>query len=263
MYRSLKHLVKESLKQFIIRITGYSNLQQCGAESIGNDNIDVFFELPFQHSIRLMKALRNSRSQLGQDLFVLSELNFKRNGFFVEFGAANGVDLSNTSILERHFGWNGILAEPAKRWHKELKCNRNCYIETDCIWQESNSTLTFNEVELSEYSTIDSFSSSDTYNEIRKQGKTYKVNTISLEGLLDKYNAPKKIDYLSIDTEGSEYEILKNLDFDKYQFRIITCEHNFTPQREKIFSLLTENYYVRKYEKVSRYDDWYVRADWS
>jgi hypothetical protein len=68
------------------------------------------------------------------------------------------------------------------------------------------------------------------------------------------------IDYLSIDTEGSEYEILSHFDFEKYHFKIITCEHNFTPARERIFSLLTKNGYARKCENLSKIDDWYVRS---
>ena len=79
--------------------------------------------------------------------------------------------------------------------------------------------------------------------------------------ILDKYNAPEIIDYLSIDTEGSEFEILKNFDFGKYKFNVITCEHNFTPVREKIFKLLSENGYLRKYSDLSKWDDWYVRSE--
>ena len=91
-----------------------------------------------------------------------------------------------------------------------------------------------------ELSTIDSFSSSDMHSQMRKQGRKYQVKTISLEDLLDKYDAPSVIDYLSIDTEGSEFEILSSFNFEKYKFKIITCEHNFTSNREKIYDLLTE-----------------------
>jgi hypothetical protein len=75
-----------------------------------------------------------------------------------------------------------------------------------------------------------------------------------------KYNAPKSVDYLSIDTEGSEYEILSAFDFRAYDIQIITCEHNFTPMREKLFKLLTEQGYQRKFTQFSRWDDWYVRT---
>ena len=76
--------------------------------------------------------------------------------------------------------------------------------------------------------------------------------------MLDKHNAPKLIDYLSIDTEGSELEILSNHDFSKYNFSVITVEHFYRKDRDKILSLLTRNGYLRKYENISFQDDWYV-----
>ena len=199
-----------------------------------------------------------SKSQLKQDIFVLEELNFKRNGYFVEFGATNGIDLSNTYLLEKEFEWTGILAEPAKVWAKELVKNRNCHVELNCVWSESEKTLEFNEASSSELSTINSFSDKDSHADSRVAGNRYDVSTISFFDLLKKYNAPKIIDYLSIDTEGSEYEILNAFDFDAYQFRTITCEHNYTPMREKIFELLSLNGYVRKYKYKSFFDDWYT-----
>ena len=71
-------------------------------------------------------------------------------------------------------------------------------------------------------------------------------------------NAPKIIDYLSIDTEGSEYEILKNFDFESYSFRVITVEHNHTDNRELVKVLLTSNGYKRVHEAISDFDDWYI-----
>ncbi len=209
----------------------------------------------------LMRALRNSRSQLGQDIFVLFELGFTTGGYFVEFGATNGIDLSNTYLLEKEFGWRGIVAEPAARWHKDLKNNRHCLIDSGCVWRDSHSVLTFNESDRGEFSTIDSFSSSDFHGRSRRRGRKYNVTTISLEDLLDKYDSPRRIDYLSIDTEGTEYEILSAFNFDKYEFRTITCEHNFSSHRERIHSLLTEKGYHRKFEGISGVDDWYVSAN--
>lgn len=206
-----------------------------------------------------LQVLPNSRSQLRQDIFVLCELGFKRDGFFVEFGATNGVDLSNSYLLETEFNWSGILAEPARSWHADLKSNRTAEIETRCVWRASGERLTFNEVPRNkELSTIDEFSGSDGHAKRRAKGMRYEVETVSLNDLLDAHNAPKVIDYLSIDTEGSEYEILSNLDFGNRQFRVITCEHNYTPEREKINALLTANGYLRKFEDVSHFDDWYV-----
>ena len=153
-----------------------------------------------------------------------------------------------------------VLAEPAEMWQKDLRKNRKANIETKCVWTSSGENIVFNETEVGELSTVDSFSDTDKHKKSRKSGKRYTVETIALLDLLDKFEAPKLIDYLSIDTEGSEYEILKNFDFDKYKFRVITCEHNHTSMRQKIFDLLTNNGYVRKFEEISKFDDWYVLA---
>ena len=211
-----------------------------------------------------ISLLSKSRSQLRQDLFVVSETEHKiknKSGYFVEFGATNGIDLSNTYLLETEFSWTGILAEPARLWEKQLRANRpNASIEILCVWKDSNSSLIFNETEAPELSTIDSFSDGDLHRSRRLEGKKYEVQTISLNDLLRKHRAPKYIDYLSIDTEGSEYEILEAFNFNEFSFGIITVEHNYTPQREKIFALLTGHGYKRKYENISAFDDWYVKS---
>ena len=222
------------------------------------DDLELLKKIDKNQRSNFIDNLDLSKSQLRQDLFVLSELEFKKKGYFVEFGATNGLDISNSYLLETEFEWNGIVAEPAKIWHNELKKNRKVNIETGCVWTETGKELNFNEVSETELSTINEFSSTDKHEHLRKGGKQYKVITISLKDLLIKYNAPKLIDYLSIDTEGSEYEILKNFDFKSYKFRVITCEHNYNENREKIYKLLSENGYKRRFTKISKFEDWYV-----
>ena len=256
----VKKVLQATLKEFDIGIARHGRLQWLeGYEKDVEKDVAALLALPAEKLSTLVSLVHKSTSQLRQDLFALAELDFKKNGYFVEFGATNGIDLSNTYLLEREFGWCGILAEPARCWHQALKENRRSKIETNCVWRDSKSLLQFNEVDLAELSTIASYSNADMHRTERKSGRSYSVNTISLNDLLKKYNAPKEIDYLSIDTEGSEFEILSNFDFDRYQFRVITCEHNFTPLREKIFKLLTKHGYARKYIGFSKCDDWYVK----
>lgn len=209
----------------------------------------------------LLKFSGLSQSQHKQDLFVLSELGFKRDGYFVEFGATNGKDISNSWLLENTFGWKGIVAEPGIVWHEDLFKNRKCHIETKCVWSESGKTLTFNQTVNPDLSCINDYSNHDMWAYNRQNGKTYDVETISLNDLLAKYDAPTEIDYLSIDTEGSEFEILSNFDFDKYKIKVITCEHNHTPMREFIQQLLAVYGYERKYTELSGVDDWFVLAE--
>jgi len=200
-----------------------------------------------------------SKSQLFQDLLVIYLLKEKRNGFFVEFGAADGVFLSNSFLLEDKYDWEGILCEPAKSWKEALSKNRSCIIDNRCVYHTSGHHLPFIDLDNNnELSTLQSYTNSDLHALNRIKGNEYLVETISLNDLLDQHNAPKFIDYLSIDTEGSEFDILKEFDFEKYNFKIITVEHNHTEMRAEIYNLLVNNNYSRIFKDLSRFDDWYI-----
>jgi FkbM family methyltransferase len=255
----MKNLIKKLLLQYDRTITRHSYVE---ALKEYERSMDDLFAIKPDDLLRLDDLKKVSQSQIKQDLFVLLTTNFMQGGYFVDFGATNGYELSNTYLLEKQFGWKGILAEPAKIWHAELKRNRTAHIETDCVWKKSGEILQFNEVKAAELSTISQFTSNgDSAKESRKDCISYPVTTISLIDLLEKFNAPKIIDYLSIDTEGSEFEILNSFDFNKYSIKIITCEHNYTPKRNKIYDLLTQQGYARKFVGFSRWDDWYVKLD--
>jgi FkbM family methyltransferase len=208
-----------------------------------------------------LRQLGSSHSQLFQDLFVCWQLKEKRNGFFVEFGATDGITLSNSKLLEDRFSWSGILAEPARIWHDRLRANRRAKIDVRCVWTESNDVVQFNEVKTAEYSTVAEYSDVDRHSGSRQSGVVYGVTTVSLNDLLAEHNAPAVMDYLSIDTEGSEYPVLSRLDASRYAFRVITVEHNYTAAREKLHELLIGWGYRRQFPEYSFFDDWYVHCD--
>mgnify|MGYP000864594463 FL=1 len=254
------------MKKLIKKLLGYLNLKIIQKSYFDEFNgcvqcIELLKAISPDYRSNVIQYLEESKSQLYQDLFVLSELGFKKKGFFVEFGATCGLSLSNSFLLETKFNWQGILAEPAKVWHDQLKKNRNAIIETDCVWKRTGDTLSFNETKIGELSTINYFSKLDMHKKQRRNGNIYDVKTISLEDMLSKFKAPNFIDYLSIDTEGSEFEILENFNFDRYKFKIITCEHNYSADRKKIYNLLINNGYQRKFVELSKWDDWYVLSD--
>jgi FkbM family methyltransferase len=201
----------------------------------------------------------NAKSQIEQDLFVAATLRAKKSGFFVEFGATDGISLSNTYLLEKSFGWSGILVEPARHWHKSLAISRASKIDFRCVSNLSNTMIKFVESDSAELSTIKGFEKIDDNK--RFPHREYEVETISLLDLLRFHDSPSVIDYLSIDTEGSEFQILENFDFSEYKFRIITCEHNFTENREKIFKLLSKNGYKRVWPEFTQFDDWYINPE--
>lgn len=201
-----------------------------------------------------------SRSQLGQDVLALSRVGIDKAGFFVEFGATNGIDLSNTFLLEKEFGWQGILCEPARSWQEDLKRVRDCVIDNRCVYSSSGEVVSFSETAVGELSTISRFMNSDANKVLRKASATYQVETVSLIDLLRTHDAPKYIDFLSIDTEGSEFEILNSFDFEQYSFGLICVEHNFTENRANLRTLVTSKGYSQIYPEFSAFDDWYVLA---
>ena len=268
-YITVIRIIKKLLKKMgigIIRIDALEDLKKSKNEV---SNLKSLIELqnnlytspmPVTFIKKILQEFPKSTSQIHQDLFAHLASNFKFEGYFVEFGATNGIALSNTFLLEKHFGWTGILAEPARSWHTPLKNNRSAIIETKCVWSTTGDTILFNETEIGELSTVDSLSSNDSHSDLRRKGQKYEVETISLEDLLTFHKSPKYIDFLSIDTEGSEFEILNSFNFDKFTFGFICCEHNFTPNRDLVFNLLTKKGYIRVFSNFSKFDDWYVHS---
>jgi FkbM family methyltransferase len=258
----LKKIIHILLKNFNLRIVKYKYYEDLTKSQTSSFDIKFLSTLVNSSKINdVIRYLEKSKADLRQDLFVLNELHFKKEGFFVEFGACDGIVSSNTYLLEKEFKWKGILCEPAKLFEQDLKKNRKCHIDTKLVWKESEKELTFNETtEHPRLSTIQIFSNTDQWYLERRNGKEYNVETISLNDLLKKFNAPKIIDYLSIDTEGSEFDILNNFNFENYSFKIITCEHNNTANREKIFNLLKKYGYIRKYSEITQCDDWYMNS---
>ncbi|MDC1458630.1 FkbM family methyltransferase [Burkholderiaceae bacterium] len=204
---------------------------------------------------------RKSKSQIFQDLLVLFLLEEKEHGYFVEFGATNGISFSNTYLLEKGFHWKGVLAEPGRVWHKDLAQNRDCRIDRRCVWDISDEHLQFNETECAELSTVNELTKKDSLAIGRINNKKYLVETVSLNELLMQSNAPASIDFMSIDTEGSELRILSQFNFNKYRVNVICVEHNFSePDRADIYELLVKNGFERVFTEYSYFDDWYVNS---
>lgn len=233
-----------------------SRLRQLKSRENAFYDLEFIKQMPPEKRSACIDLLDSSVSQVRQDIFALAQLEFKHNGFFVEFGATNGTELSNSLVMERDFGWTGILAEPARGWHDALKAARKATIDTRCVWKESGHTVEFTETASAINSSISSFVKTSR----KMRGQSYQVQTVSLNDLLTEHKAPAVVDYISIDTEGSEYDILSAVDFDRWSFRVMTVEHNHEPQREQVFDLLTSKGYTRVCQDVSRFDDWYVKA---
>lgn len=203
-------------------------------------------------------------SQLGQDIWILENTNYMTNGFFIDIGAYDGITISNTYLLEKQFNWNGICVEPSSAFN-QLKINRQSILENICIYSKSNTFVEFHEtLNNLELSGIKNSFKPDDHEQYRSNNyNVYKIITISLTDLCIKHNCPDIMDYLSIDTEGSELKILIGHNFNKYRFRYITVEHNKNINyRKKINRFLIDNGYIldnsrQNLEEKDIFDDWY------
>ena len=213
------------------------------------------------NNFRKFCITKESYSQINQDLLALFCFG-KAPGYFVEFGACDGVYLSNTFLLETYYKWNGLLVEPSKHYNKVLPLKRNAKVDYLCVSDKTGEQIEFLEVENFEgLSGIDQYAYNDIHSETRKNnGNKYMVKTISLKDLLEKHSCPKTIDYLSIDTEGSEYNILNAYDFST-KFNLITVEHNNTYTKDLINNLLISKGYIMILPEESRWDSWFVSQE--
>ena len=231
--------------------------------------IKYWLELDQQQRQQISPFLWKSKAQLGQDLFAMVSALHKvsgPSGYFVDIGASDGVRYSNSWLLEKSLGWDGIVAEPARSWHERLTSNRSCIIEKRAVFGSSGETLHFldvsNKIGYPELSSLAFSKNRDERSSLRTgDSSSYKVETVSLTDLLKQYDAPSQIDFLSIDTEGSEYEIIKSLDFNSYKFTSICIEHNYNIKlRSSIHALLQRHGYRRVHQAASAWDDWFIKS---
>jgi FkbM family methyltransferase len=191
----------------------------------------------------------NWYSQAGQDEWVHGIIG--DSGFFVDVGAYDGVQTSNSYALEKN-GWKGICIEAEFGAFARCTAVRNCM----CI----NRAVT-------NYSGIIGFGHDSI-------GGNNQVHCDTLQGILRYCNAPKEIDYLSMDIEGHELTVLEAFPFDEFSFKLITIEHNLYcdgPQKKNaLYDLLTRHGYRRVIEDVKcldtnpiyfnqPYEDWYSK----
>lgn len=194
-------------------------------------------------------------SQWQQDKILWEEIFSKqKSGIFVDIGAHDGITLSNTCFLNEQ-GWTGLCIEPIESRYKELVQNRPNCIPLNCCVYNYNGYITFTEIEgysemlsgiTQEYS--DEHKARIEYEIIQKGGdlKNLAKKCYTLETICKLYNIDH-ISYLTIDTEGSEYEILQGMGNIKVD--VIDVEENYEADGEKIRKYLEGKGY-KYYKKI-------------
>jgi FkbM family methyltransferase len=203
-------------------------------------------------------------AQLDQDAWIESLFPSGYKGYFVDIGAATGKWISNTFHLETNLGWDGICVEPNSKSFADLKVVRQCPSFNLAI-ADINGIAKF--TLKGEMSQIVFENDADNY-DIFGGGPSndiIDVEVITPVELLRRANAPKVIDYLSMDTEGNERYILSVFPFHEYKVKAVTVEHNAHRQgdsrKNSIKAYLTAAGFVIARENVEGFEDWYVNPE--
>lgn len=192
----------------------------------------------------------------GQDLWVLEMLNNKTNGIFVDLGAGDGITFSNTYLLEKEYNWNGICVESYPDRYDELITNRVSFKKNIVINHYKG------------YCNID-----DDGRITESSGTTVECDTF--DNIITEFELGNEIDYISINIGSSELDILKTIDFTKYDIKLITVQHNvysndLTFYKWRIYDVLNNEGFERiksdahcleQYaEEYGRqpYEDWFI-----
>ncbi len=213
----------------------------------------IAYELPrgenVSASLRRLFNLQPSYGQYDQDLWVALAIGHgKKSGYYVDVGSADGIEISNTYLLDR-MGWQGVCIDPFPRHMQK----RTCQMFQQPVFSESGKKVLFRAA-----GDLGGIASDlGKYKKYIDGAPMVEFTTATLDEILEKAHAPQWIDYMNIDVEGAEYDVLRGLSLDRYQFGALTIEHNFEAEkREKIRALMESKGYVRV--RSWQVDDWYV-----
>ena len=173
-------------------------------------------------------------SQAGQDK-IIKEVFFKnkKNGFFVEIGAYDGIVGSNCYYFERFLNWNGIALEPSIFQFEKLKKNRKCKLLNNAVSHEIKDVEFIEVIEgLTQMSGInnDFFKRNIDIisNNEKSKTRSFNLKTIIFEQIVSKN---VDIDYLSIDIEGGEMDLLNSINLNNNDIKVISVENNIPKEQ--------------------------------
>lgn len=201
------------------------------------------------------------------DLQIAKYLNY-RDGYYIELGAADGIGFSNTLLFELQKGWAGVLIEPSPS--NFLKCienrsNRNTFFCNACI--SFDYTEKFVEMIYAHYMSVAVGMASDIENPQKHaldgakylasaKERVFRYGALArpLNELLIEAKSPALIDFISLDVEGVELEVLKGIDHSAFKFKLM-CIESRSPE------ILTEYLHAHGYkhqEQISHHDHIYL-----
>ena len=196
-----------------------------------NENIYLNNKYSFLKNIIEINNDIKFKSQYDQDFLAYEYFNGKKNGFFIDIGAHNGEWINNTYIFEK-LGWNGICVEADPDNFELLKKNRKCHIYNFAIDSENSDSIKFIKSKVDALNVLEKHCSDEHAKRIKSEAQIndleyINIKSITFNDLMKNYHSEiKYIDFLSLDIEGGELDILKTIDFNTYSFGLLTIENN-------------------------------------
>jgi FkbM family methyltransferase len=198
-------------------------------------------------------------SQEKQDEY-LEQNVFKgyKNGVFMDIGAHDGVSINNTLYFEKYNNWKGYNIEPIKSVYDKLVINRPESININCAICNNDGVADFisntgyTEMISGLKDNFDPRHMKRLNKELTQMGgksEIIKVNTKKIETLCDEHNI-KHINYLSIDVEGAEFEVIKSINFDKVFIDVIGFENNYNDSSIPIIEYLQNKNYIMLHKTI-------------
>ena len=198
--------------------------------------------------------MNNSKSQIQQDLIIDQQIfKGKSNGVFVEVGALDGFGASNTWFFEMERNWSGLLIEPNPvEFNKRNQHPRPNSIFENCAISDVEMDINFLSIEgpcnvlsgiMEFYNSqhleridreLEMYSNHPEGHELYSRKEQIPMKAVRLESLFSKHNITK-IDFISIDVEGAELQVLNSINFDKVDINVFMIENNYGLEKETEF----------------------------
>lgn len=195
-------------------------------------------------------------SQFGEDKILHETFGEKKDGFCIEVGGYDGITGSNTYFFEK-LGWQCLVIEPIYEYCEKIRSARSCEVYNVAVSDEDGEAEFAIAEGIEVLSTMLSTLETNTYQfeRIKKDhGRIKKiiVKTKTLNSILEAKSYPK-IDFISIDVEGHEMEVLKGFSVEKFLPRIMIIEANSRKMKREISEYLDKFGYIRCNKTGSNY----------
>src|SRR5271163_428626 len=200
----------------------------------------------------------NFKSQFGEDRLLYEYFREKKAGYYVEVGACDGIYASNTFFFEQ-IGWNGVLIEPIPELAERCRTTRprSQVICGAAVSPNSPDHIDFEVVE--GWEALSSVSlKRDRFYDYQPNVRTISVTARTLDTMLEEAN-PGQIDFLTIDVEGQEWQVLQGFTISRWQPEIVILERWGSVPDQRVMGYMHENNYIYK-RTTGGLNDWFCRS---